>query len=296
VRKVAGAVVGIAVLVAAVTLLRQQPAGEPGAVESASTSLEDRERLQRFWDTYREATALRIAGRPQEAAAAYRQALALNPDHQDALYYLGSMDFDGGDLAAAEQAWRRLVAVDPTNARGHSQLGLLYSCVGAPAFVQLDRAAVEFERALAINREETGPLLHLGEIALLRGDLEQARSYFDAVVGSNYTSVTAYVYKAYLAWKAGIPDQAATLLATAARHARDAAPAAVPGEGDTRRGRAPMVTASATCRPTRVGMAGLARSEAEVARGADSLYRALDSLLDTGRRALPPSSWRQPVQ
>ena len=284
---IAGALVGIALVFAVVTVLKRGPADAPGTVTPAGASPEDRERLLRFWETYRQATAHRIAGRPREALAAYEQSLVLNPDHQDALYYLGSTYFDLGDLAAAEHAWRRLVTVDPSNARGHSQLGLLYSCVDAPAFLQLERAATEFERALEINREESGPLLHLGEIALMQGDLTRARSYFDSVVGSNYTSVEAHVYQAYLAWTAGIPDRAAALLATAARHARATAPAPVPGEGDTRTGRAPMVTASSICRPMRARMAVLGRGGDEVAGRGESLYRELDSLLQASRRTLP---------
>jgi len=288
VRKVAGTVVAIAVLFAVVTLLKQRRPEEADTADPGGAMVAERERVRDFWDAYREATAFRIAEQPVEAAAAYRRALALNPGHQDALYYLGNMRFDVGDYAAAEQAWRRLVEVDPTNARGHSQLGLLYSCVGAPAFVQLHRAAAEFERALAINREETGSLLHLGEIALLRGDLARADSYLDAVVGSNYTSVPAYAYKAYLAWKAGAGSEAARLLATAAGHARGDAPAAaVPGEGDTRAGRAPMVTASSTCRPMRPGRADLSGISDGTGPAADSLYRALDSLLERARRTIP---------
>jgi hypothetical protein len=48
-----------------------------------------------------------------------------------------------------------------------------------------------------------------------------------------------------------------------------------------------MVTASAICRPMRARMADLARPEDEVVRGADSLYRRLDSLLQAARRTLP---------
>lgn len=285
---IARALVVAALLFVAVTVLKRQAADESDRADSTAISVEARARVRQFWQTYRRATDLRIAGRPAEAAEAYAEALALVPGHEDALYYLGSMDFELGDLAGAERAWHRLVAVDPSNGRGHSQLGMLYSCFGKPALLDLGRAAGEFQRALAINREQTGPLLDLGEIALVQGDLAQARSYFDSVVGSNYTSVAAHAYRAYLAWKAGAASQAAALLATAAGHARANAPvAALPGEGDTRKGRAPMTTASAICRPMRVKVADLARPGDEIARGAEARYRELDSLLRDVRRSLP---------
>lgn len=283
---VAGILVAIAVLFGVVAFLKRAAPDAPETAVSGTATPEERDRLLRFWEIYRQATEHRIAGRTRDAAAAYEQALALNPGHQDALYYLGSMQFDLGDLTAAEASWRRLVAVDPSNARGHSQLGLLYSCVDNPVFLQLDRAAAEFERALAINREETGSLLHLGEVALLQGDLERARGYFDAVVGSNYTSVPAYTYKAYVAWKQGAVKEAEALFGVARQHAQhDAPPAGVAGEGDTRTGRTPMVRAATACRPMRVRTADLTRTPEAGAVSADSVFRAIDAILRDARSA-----------
>lgn len=292
---IAGSLVVAALLFAAVAVMKRRASDAFDQGDSTTISVEDRARMRQFWETYRRATDLRIAGRWADAAEVYATALTLHPGHQDALYYLGSMDFQLGDLAGAERAWRRLVTVDSSNARGHSQLGMLYSCVGKPAFLDLGRAAGEFQRALEINREQTGPLLDLGEIALVQGDLAQARSYFDSVVGSDYSSVAAHAYQAYIAWKSGATREAAALLVTAAGHAGSDPPvAAVPGEGDTRGGRAPMVTASMICRPMRVRMSDLARPGDEVARGADSLYREVDSILQDIRRSLPAQATQQP--
>jgi tetratricopeptide (TPR) repeat protein len=198
------------------------------------------------------------------------------------------VEFDLGRPAEAERAWRRLVEVDPSNARGHAQLGVLYSCVGEPAFLDLERAAAEFERSLEINREETGPLLHLGEIALLQGDLAQARSWFDKVVGSNFSSVEALFYQGYLAWRAGASDRAARLLGTAAGHARPVEPPkGVPGEGDTRTGRGPMVSDPARCRPMRAAAGGLAALDPDtVTRRVGPIYREFDAVLEDARRRL----------
>lgn len=282
----AGALAAIVLLFGLVTILKRTAPDAPEAAASGTATPEERGRLLRFWEIYRQATEHRIAGRIRDAAAAYEQALAFNPGHQDALYYLGSMRFDLGDLPAAEASWRRLVEVDPSNARGHSQLGVLYSCVDNPVFLQLDRAAAEFERALVINREETGSLLHLGEVALLQGNLERARGYFDAVVGSNHTSVPAYTYRAYVAWKQGKTDEAALLFGTAVRHAQpDTPPAGVAGEGDTKAGRAPMVRAATACRPMRVRTADLAPAPGTSAISADSVFQAIDAVLRDARRA-----------
>lgn len=275
---------------AAIAVSKRASPDAAGNGDTSGVRPPERERTRRFWETYRRATGLRIAGRSADAAEEYARALALRPTHQDALYYLGNMEFDRGDPAAAERAWRRLVEVDPTNARGHSQLGLLYSCVGEPAFLRLEEAAAEFRRALTINREETGPLLHLGEIALIRDDLEQARAYFDQVAGSNASSVEAHFYRGYLAWKAGAESRAAENLAAAAAHARPASPVrAVPGEGDTRAGSEPMVTSSHRCRPMRAWMIAIAGLDAGTATPrVGPVYGAFDARLREMRRHVLP--------
>jgi tetratricopeptide (TPR) repeat protein len=154
--------------------------------------------------------------------------------------------------------------------------------------LQPDRAAAEFRRAATINREETGPLLSLGEIALVRGDMESALEYFDAVVGSNYTSVQAHFYKGYLAWKSGASAQAAELLAAAARHARPTAPAGgASAEGDTRAGAAPMIRAPVRCGSMRARVDALVALDAAVAGHATPVYQAFDELLRDVRRKLP---------
>jgi len=285
---VAGSLAVAALLFTTVAVLKWRTSDAPGHGETATVSVQDRARVGRFWETYRRATSLRLAGRPADAAAAYGEALALDPDHQDALYYLGSMDFELGDLAGAERAWRRLVAVDASNARGHSRLGMLYSCVGKPALLDLERAGAEFRRALEINREETGPLLQLGEIALLRGDAAQARSWFEQVVGSHVASVEAHYYLGYLAWKDGAPARATELLAAAARHARPTTPpGGVAGEGDTRARPGPVVATPDDCRPMRATASSLvAMAASEVAGRAGTIYRDLDVRLEAVRRDL----------
>lgn len=287
-KRVAVFLIAVGVLFAAVTLLKRGPSAQPNGTDSTSLSASDRDRLRRFWEVYRRAVEHRMAGRSADAAEEYSRALALNPGHQDALYYMGNMYFDLGNDAAAERAWRRLVEIDPTSARAHSQLGTLYFCVGDPQRLQPRRAAAEFERASAINREETGPLLHLGEIALVEGDLELARSYFDAVVGSNYASAEAHFYKGYIAWKQGAFDRSAELLAAATHHARPAERTqGVPGEGDTRAGPASMVPIPSRCQAMQALVDSLSRVEGDGSRLVETVYPRFAAFLQDVRTKLP---------
>jgi hypothetical protein len=260
VRRVAGFVGVVAALFVAVTVLKQDAGPPASSIDSLAMSAGERDRIQQFWEVYRAATEHRIAGRSRDAAQEYRRALALDPEHLDALYYLGNMEFDLGRFAAAETAWKQLIELDPTSARAHAQLGTLYFCVGEGQMLRPEHAVAELERAATINREETGPLLSLGEIALVQGDLDRAHELLDQVIGSNYTSVEAHFYLGYLSWKSGAVVKAADLLAAAVRYAQPSAPVGdVAGEGDTRAGSAPMVRAPSRCGALRAHADELAR-------------------------------------
>jgi len=100
-----------------------------------------------------------------------------------------------------------------------------------------------------INKEETGPLLRLGEAALLRRDLPSAKRYFEAVLGSNPRSPPAHFYSGYLAWKQALPERAESAFRETLRLLH---PPAQPGEvgtreGDTKAGTTPRLVPSPGC-------------------------------------------------
>jgi tetratricopeptide (TPR) repeat protein len=257
--------------------------GEEPAKTAAGT---DRERVLRFWELYREATDHRVAGRTREAASTYESALELKDDHEDALYYLGNMYVDLGEHASAEEAWRRLVDVSRSSARAHSRLGDLYRCAELDEFFDLDAAEAEFRRALDINREDFGPVLQLGQVALLSGDLSSARAYFDAVIGSNESSVDAHFYRGYMEWKGGDTQRGRESFVRAVSLARPAEPAdGMSREGDTRAGSAPLVVSTSICRGLRAHTDDLGSVEPSAAEAeAEQSYRRLDRYLDEVRR------------
>lgn len=216
--------------------------------------------IREFWEIYRGATGDRVAGRIGAARDAYRRALDLNPGHEDALYYLGNMELELGHYEAAQAAWARLVQINPSSPRAHSRLGDLYACMDPGAPRDLAKAEAEFRRALELNREETGPLLRLGETALMRGNLADAVSRLDAVIGSHSRSVEAHFLKGYVAWKRAQPDSAAALF-------REAVSLALA---------APVVARTARCRTFDVDSVTLSAPM-------NALYRQLDSRLAQSR-------------
>jgi tetratricopeptide (TPR) repeat protein len=254
---------------------------DDAALDAGRDTMGARAGIREFWEIYRAATGHRMAGRIGAARDAYRRALELNPRHEDALYYLGNMELELGDYDEALSAWARLVQVNPGSARAHSRLGDLYACTDSGAPRDFAKAEAEFRRALELNREETGPLLRLGEVALMRGNLAGATSFLNAVVGSHSRSVEAHFLKGYVAWKQAQPDSAAALFRKAVALARPAQPIQhLPGEGDTKRGLAPAVARTSRCRVFEAQIERLSSVDSgSLSTQMNELYRQLDSRL-----------------
>jgi Flp pilus assembly protein TadD len=254
-----------------------------GEAGGSSAPIEDRDRIRRFWTIYREASAQRIARQPKRAAATYALALELNPRHEDALYYAGSMRLEIGDYAGAAEAWRRLVGVNSASARTHSRLGELYACLDRGAPFQLDSAELHLRRAHELNKEENGPLVRLAEVALMRGDRESARRDLAAVLRTDASNVTAHFYAGYLALRDKDLPKAREELRRAAKASLGPLPAgAASGEGDTKAGARPLSAESARCDQMRAA----GRRARELGSAADPLerYRELETVLTAARQ------------
>ncbi len=244
-----------------------------------------------FWTLYRQATQFRLSGNPGEASRVYDAALAIDPNHEDALYQSGNMRLMLRDFTGAEEAWRRLVLANPMSARAHSQLGGLFLCLDPEAPLNPAAAMREFNRAHEINKEETGPLLHLGEAALLAGDLVSAARHFEAVLASNPRSPSAHFYTGYIAWKQARRDRAEAAFRETLRllHPPSTSRAGEIGtrEGDTKTGKASTVTRAIGCDRLDVIVSRLAEAPQATSGMVDS-FQSLDALLMQAGRRQPP--------
>ena len=241
----------------------------------------DRARVDSFWKLYREATAQRVARQTLGAADTYARALALNPDHEDVLYYLGGMQLALGDFDGATRAWRHLAAVNTSSARAHSQLGRLYACFDKGAPSNLDSAKAHLRRAHEINQEENGPLVSLGQVALMRGDLASAQRYFDAVLRTHGGNVPARFYVGYLALKGADTLRARTEFIRATSAVAPPPAAGVAGEGDTKYGAASPGQRMERC--DELGVSARIPRTASTAKEMFHRYRQVDSLLSVAR-------------
>jgi tetratricopeptide (TPR) repeat protein len=279
--------VALSLTIIGITVVLIERAENPAAIEAAPEASEGQVRTRVFWEHYRTATRLRVAERPVEAAAAYLAALEIDADHEDALYYLGNTELELGRFVDAEQTWRRLVEVNPSSARGHARLGELLFCIDGAGLRDLKRAEAAFLSALEINREQTGPLLRLGQIALADRRYSLAARYFDAVIGTNSGSYEAHYSKGFVAWKSGDSAAAAELFARALEHARpDGNADPLIGEGDTADGSRPLLAEKMGCPALQPHVDALRGPSAPPPM--DASYRALDATL--ARLGAPVSS------
>lgn len=236
---------------------------EPGPSppdRSESISQAEQAEVRAFWRTYRAANQARLRGDFVEAAMNYRTALESNPQHEDALYYLGNVLLEMGEYEAALRAWQTLREVAPMSARAHRRIGDVFACLEEPSLVQLDSAEASYRRAFEINKEETGSLIRLGEVALMQGRHQDALAYFDAVSRSNEESSEALLLGGYVLWATGDVEGARDRFDAARAQAKPApAPGTFSGEGDTRSG-APMTRSLHACRPFHDVVEGLSEA------------------------------------
>ena len=159
-----------------ITVARLHSAGD--SEDNSQINTEERSRISRFWTIYDRASALRTRGEFLRAADLYRQALQLNPSHEDSLYYLGSCLYEMGEYTEAEQQLRGLIALNPESGRAYGQLGRVLSVTAPGAAQDAVAARQAFERELQIYTEQAGPLLELGGLELNQGELAQAEREF----------------------------------------------------------------------------------------------------------------------
>ncbi len=207
----------------------RDPAGE----EASSARDPRRQQVLDFWNRQNAATEARIQREFAKAAPLYEEALVLDPRHEDALYYLGQCRREMGQPDAARLAFERLVEVNPLSARGHLALGALLASPDPREPMDLAKAERHLRRAHEINGEETGPVVRLGEIALVAARPEEARRWFESALRMNPKSVEAAFLAGYLGWEQG--RETVSLLRRVREAAKvEAPPKGVLSEGDRR--------------------------------------------------------------
>jgi predicted O-linked N-acetylglucosamine transferase (SPINDLY family) len=110
------------------------------------------------------------AGRLAEAERIYRQVLAQQPDHADALHLLGVLAGGAGRTDAALELVRRAIAIWPTGASYHCTLGNVLRTRG-----QLDQACASYRQAIRLRPDFAEAHCNLGNV------LKDMRQFDEAI-------------------------------------------------------------------------------------------------------------------
>ncbi|HXO22476.1 MAG TPA: tetratricopeptide repeat protein [Thermoanaerobaculia bacterium] len=114
-------------------------------------------------------------GQREQAVAAFRQVLKIDPDFHSALNYLGYMWAEKGEnLNEALSLVKRAVALDPDNGAYVDSLGWTHFRLG-----QYDRARDFLERATRLVPEDATVHEHLGDVYLALGQTAKAREMYE---------------------------------------------------------------------------------------------------------------------
>ena len=215
------------------TEARRLSALSPAAAAAPASSALGREQVLEFWATHRAGMdALKRDRDCGKAAERFRRALELDSGHEDARYYLAHCLWARGDAAGALAELDEMRRRAPMSLRAHRQWAA-FAAATAVSAADLDAAEAAAARAVEINGEDSGGMLLLGEISLLRGRTAEAGRQFALACRSNPRAVDGLFLGAFVAWRGGDDARARELLA-AARAARgeDWKPEGTTAEGD----------------------------------------------------------------
>jgi tetratricopeptide (TPR) repeat protein len=146
--------------------------------DEVASSSGNAERVRRFWTAYHRGAEARTRGDWDSASSSFREALEIDPQHEDSLFYLAISLEESGRYAEAAETLRRLTAVNPESGRGWSQLGSILARRAPGNAFDPAAAAQAFSRAQEINQEHSGPFLSRGALALDVHDLREASRLF----------------------------------------------------------------------------------------------------------------------
>jgi tetratricopeptide (TPR) repeat protein len=224
-------------------LTQDQPEAQPFVPSTAGSGMPaaqsvqlDKTATEQFWAKQHAAMdAMKREHNYAKGAQLFREALAINPNHEDSHYYLANCLVELGDILSAVSELDALIRINPQNHRAFQREGELLAA-SANSKSELTRARRTLDAGLKLNSEETGTLVLLGEVSLAQGDYAEADRDFAHVIQANPRAANALYFRGYAAWKKGDARQASALLIQAhTALGPDWKPSGSALEGDVRR-------------------------------------------------------------
>ena len=140
--------------------------------------------------------ALTADSRPDEAAARYRDVLAIDPTHADARANLDRLDAgrferEGndlagrGDLVTAAERYRQAIARDPQRTHAHAARGIALATLGQSA-----EAMPHLMEAIRQGESDPAVANALGVLLLQSGQTREARTVFETALASHPSDIS----------------------------------------------------------------------------------------------------------
>lgn len=163
-----------------------------------------------------EAVAQHQAGRLEAAETAYRQILAAQPAHAEAMQLLGVVRHQRGDHSGAIELIEQAIRLAPRQAAFHSNLGLALRAAG-----RLDDAATTLATAVKLDSGYIAARKNLGVVLHELGRLDEAADHLAQAIDTAPGDPQAYRTLASLRLKQGRPQAAVESLMAARALAPD---------------------------------------------------------------------------
>ncbi len=137
---------------------------------------------------FAQALADHRAGRGAEAESGYRDVLAQQPDHTDALYFLGRLHAANGLVPAAIELIEKSLQLAPDQPERANNLGTLYQGLG-----DFEHAAHWFEAAIGLDEGQFEARFNLATVHQVQGRTAEAEAGYRAVIAARPDFVGAYI-------------------------------------------------------------------------------------------------------
>jgi tetratricopeptide (TPR) repeat protein len=135
---------------------------------------------QRSQEMFAEALRSHQSGQLAEAERRYRDILARDPRHADSLHLLGVLTHQRGQHSSAVELIGQAIALRDNVPFFHNNRGLALKELG-----NIDAAAADYERALALKPDYVEALSNLGNLRLMQGRLDEAIGCFKRALAHN---------------------------------------------------------------------------------------------------------------
>jgi predicted O-linked N-acetylglucosamine transferase (SPINDLY family) len=141
-------------------------------------------KFQQALDT---AAALHRAGQLAQAEQAYRRILAYDPDHAECVHLLGVIAHQSGRSEAAAKLIGRAILLNERSADFHSNLGTALYALG-----RLDEAECHYARAIELDPDHLDARNNLGNALFKRGAFAEAAVHFTRAVATRPHDAAAH--------------------------------------------------------------------------------------------------------